>query len=173
MSACPSSPILDAFDQLDPAAADIGVDSLTLLAALSKVADPRKRRGVRHHVGAVLAVGVGAVLTGAKTFTAIAEWAHDLPPAVRSRLGFTRAVPSESTIRRVLQATDADDLDAVVSDWLAARAAARLAKPAGRRVIAVDGKTARGARCPDGRHVHLLGAPEHPSADGARSARRR
>ena len=131
MSACPSSPIFDAFDQLGPAAADIGVDPATLLGALGKVADPRKRRGVRHRVAAVLAVGVCAVLTGAKTFIAIAEWAHGLPPTVRSRLGFTRAVPSESTIRRVIQATDADDLDAVVSAWLAARRSVRRSRPAG------------------------------------------
>jgi predicted transposase YbfD/YdcC len=63
--------------------------------------------------------------------------------------------PCESTIRRILQAVDPDALDAAVSAWLAARS---VAWPPTRRMIAIDGKTARGARGPDGRAVHLLAA---------------
>jgi phosphoglucomutase len=63
----------------------------------------------------VLAAGACAVLAGARSFTAIAEWVHDLPAGARLRLGLARSVPSESTIRRVLQNLDAEELDAVVS----------------------------------------------------------
>jgi hypothetical protein len=115
VSACSSSPILAGLDDLGPSADDLDTDPVSLLEALTKVADPRQRRGVRHGLAAVLAVGVCAVLAGARTFTAIAEWAHDLPAGVRIRLGLGRVVPSESTIRRVLQAIDAEVLDAVVS----------------------------------------------------------
>ena len=73
---------------------------------------------------------------------------------MRRRLDLGRRVPSESTIRRVLQRVDAEHLDRLVSTWLAARAPA----PPGRPVIAVDGKTVRGARCAGGRAVHLLAA---------------
>ena len=59
--------------------------------------------------------GVSAVLAGARTYVAIAEWAHDLPASVRVRLGIGRRAPSESTIRRILQTVDADALDRVVS----------------------------------------------------------
>jgi len=58
------------------------------------------------------------VLAGARTYVAIAEWAHDLPVSVRVRLGMGRRAPSESTLRRILQAVDADALDRVVSSWL-------------------------------------------------------
>lgn len=94
-----------------------------------------------------------AVLAGAKSFTAIAAWAHDLTPTVRYGLGLGRCAPCESTIRRVLQAIDATELDRVVSTWLAARAGPGQAMP----VIAVDGKTARGARCGDERAVSAGG----------------
>jgi hypothetical protein len=47
--------------------------------------------------------------------------AADLPVSVRIRLGITRRALSESTLRRVLQAVDADELDRVVSAWLAER----------------------------------------------------
>jgi len=50
-----------------------------LLVVLGSVADPRARRGVRHRVGAVLTAAVCAVLAGARSYTAIAEWARELP----------------------------------------------------------------------------------------------
>jgi len=54
----------------------------------------------------------------------------------------------------VAQRVDADALDAAISSWLAARAG-----PTQRlRVIAVDGKTARGARLGKDRATHLLAA---------------
>ena len=53
-----------------------------------------------------------------------------------------RRVPSESTIRRIFQALDADEMSAMVGAWLLARDATRWK---GRMVVAVDGKTLRGA----------------------------
>lgn len=93
----------------------------------------------------VLVFGVCAVLAGAATFITIAEWAHDLAPAVRVGLGLGRTAPSESTIRRVLHAVDAEALDRVVSAWLMPHSAP---SPAALRMIAIDGKSARGARDP-------------------------
>lgn len=184
MSACPSSPIavlarcstavpaLATAAPVDPAAED-------LLAALGAVTDPRKSRGVRHRLLTVLAAAVCAVLAGARSYTVIAEWAHDLPVSARLRLGMGRRAPSESTFRRILQRIDADELDTAVSGWLARHTVATgtatgtgtgtgTIRPgptsAGSvRAIAVDGKTARGARGDDGRAVHLLGALDHRS----------
>ena len=145
------------------------------MAALATVPDPRFRRGIRHRLVSVLALAVCAVLAGARSYVAIAEWAHDLPLGVRIRLGLTirRATPSESAIRRLLQKVDPQVLDQVVSNWLITRSAgtgcpspepARIgASPTPRRcrrAIAVDGKSARGARHGDGRAVHLLAAFE-------------
>jgi DDE_Tnp_1-associated len=50
---------------------------LSLVEALSAVPDPRKPRGVRHGVLAVLLIGACAVLAGARSFAAVAEYAHD------------------------------------------------------------------------------------------------
>jgi hypothetical protein len=52
--------------------------------------------------------------------------AHDLTPAVHLRLGLGRRAPSESTIRRTLQAVDAEALDQAVSAWLLAGRPPRL-----------------------------------------------
>lgn len=157
-----SSLIDRAVDQsLPPIGGDEPVPA-DLLLALRAVTDPRARRGRRHDVVSVLAVAVCAVLAGARSYLAIAEWAQDLTPSVRTRLALGRRPPCESTIRRVLQSVDAAELDQVISTWLAARPApicpaAQLAA-ARRRVIALDGKSARGARHAAGRAVHLLAA---------------
>ncbi|HEX2301672.1 MAG TPA: ISAs1 family transposase, partial [Pseudonocardiaceae bacterium] len=99
--------------------------STDLVAALAAVPDPRARRGIRHRLVTVLALAVCAVLAGARSYVAIAEWAHDLPLGVRVRLGLSvhRATPSESAVRRLLQKVDPQALDRAVSDWVIARAA--------------------------------------------------
>jgi predicted transposase YbfD/YdcC len=129
-----------------------------LLVALAEVRDPRARRGRRHDVVAVLGVAVCAVLAGARSYIAIAEWARELTPTVRTRLGLGRRPPCEATIRRVLQGIDAAELDQVLSRWLATRAVTNAPGCRPRRVIALDGKSARGARSAGGRAVHLLAA---------------
>src|SRR3989442_14034528 len=77
-------------------------DQRDLLHALAAVPDPRDRRGVRYRLSSLLAVAVCAVLAGAATFAAIADWAADLDPAVRLRLGFTETLPAGSTVWRFL-----------------------------------------------------------------------
>ncbi|MGW3240459.1 ISAs1 family transposase [Streptomyces olivaceus] len=112
-----------------------------LVQLLAGIPDPRRRRGVRHPVGALIAVAVCAMMAGARGFTAIGEWARDAGGAALERLGLERGKVDESTLRRLFACLDADRLDVVLGAWVLARTALI----AGRRVIAVDGKTVRGA----------------------------
>lgn len=82
-----------------------------LLEVLGQVIDPRKPRGVRHSLGCVLMLALCAVLAGARSFVAIAEWAADAGAEVLAEAGARRGAPSESTFRRTLQRLDGDDLD--------------------------------------------------------------
>ena len=50
-----------------------------LLDALSEVEDPRKPKGVRHPLPAVLALSVCAMLSGARSLYAIAQWGREHP----------------------------------------------------------------------------------------------
>lgn len=77
---------------VDPRVALAEFDERNLLHALTAVPDPRARRGVRYRLASLLAVAVCAVLAGAATFAAIADWAADLDPTMRLRLGFTGAI---------------------------------------------------------------------------------
>jgi predicted transposase YbfD/YdcC len=131
-----------------------------LLHALAAVPDPRHRRGVRYRLASLLAVAVCAVLAGATTFAAIADWAADLDEPARHRLGFASRIPVGSTVWRFLIRIDAQRLQAVLTGWLRHRLPGR-PSTSGRKdrvVIAVDGKVLRGAKLPGGRQVHLLSA---------------
>ena len=100
----------------------------SLLGVFATIADPRGRRGRRHDLAGVLAIATAAVCAGASSLVAIAEWAADVGRDLLARSGLLRPgrrVPSESTIRRILQALDADELSAMVGAWLLARDATR------------------------------------------------
>jgi len=131
---------------------------LGVLAMLAGVADPRHRRGVRHRLAVILGLAVCAVLAGARSFTAIAEWAADADAQTLARLGVTGVVPSESTFRRTLQRLDAGAFDDRAGRWAQSRT---VPGPGGRRVIAVDGKTLRGSGHGGQDSRHLLAALDH------------
>ncbi|MBS4007368.1 MAG: ISAs1 family transposase [Clostridium sp.] len=131
-----------------------------LLGQLQQLKDPRKRRGIRHSATSTLAIAACAVLSGARNFLAIGEWAADLPQDLLRRLGCRfhpekriYISPSEPTIRRQLQSVDADEFDRLINEWLA--------QQADPDAVAVDGKTLRGARGSDGKKMHLMSAILH------------
>jgi predicted transposase YbfD/YdcC len=129
-----------------------------LLEVLAVVPDPRARRGVRHGLAGVVAVALSAVLAGARSYAAIGQWAADLSPEHRRQIGLTRTyAPTASAIRRLLQRLDADLLDGLLGAYMWTRTAV----VDGRRVIAIDGKTVRGARTPSTPVPHLVAALDH------------
>ncbi len=130
-----------------------------LIEMLSRVVDPRKRRGVRHSVVSIVALSVCAGLSGARSFCAIAEWAQGLSREALAQLGVKRGKPpSEPTIRRVLQHLDADGLDRDIGGWLVKNHALK------ERAVAVDGKTLRGGYDGQKAAPHLLSAILHQEA---------
>jgi predicted transposase YbfD/YdcC len=128
---------------------------------------------VRHTLTSLLLAAVAAVLAGARSFTAIGEWAADAPPRVLAALEVRYdplagcfQPPDEATFRRVLEALDAAALEAAVGSWLAARLPVSRPPPGPgrreRRAVAVDGKAVRGTRhaSGDGQARHLLAAAD-------------
>jgi len=108
----------------------------------------------------ILAVGLAAVLTGARSFAAIGEWVADQSGETLAALGASAGSrPSESTIRRAFARLDADLLDRVLGAFLWTRTRVT----GGRRIIAIDGKTVRGARSANAVAPHLVAAFDHAS----------
>jgi hypothetical protein len=173
----PSSSIPTALTQLPHAPPLHDGEPPRLLAYLAAVPDPRAARGRRHPLVAILGLAAAAVLAGARSIAAIAEWAADAPQPVRVALGARqqapghRSVPAEATIRRTLSRLDPDAVAGAISAWLADRQRHDRGNGAGpdqrqrprQRAVAVDGKALRGAHPAGagGRLVHLLAAMDH------------
>ena len=74
MSSSPTYTVVDQFDEDE--FPDIPKAPAALLAALNTVPDHRKPRGLRHSLPGILAIAACAVIAGARSFVAIAEWAR-------------------------------------------------------------------------------------------------
>lgn len=125
--------------------------SVSLRAALAQVPDPRKQRGVRYAFEDLLTVIVCAVVAGARSLTAIAEWAGHA--ATIRPVTTNGCAPSLATIHRVCAGVDGAALDTAVTGWIRGRTA--------RRAIAIDGKEARGAKNGSGSRQFLMAALDH------------
>ena len=128
----------------------------SLLEALAKVSDPRKKRGIRHQIAATLTMVAAAGLANCgRSFRSAGDFVADLPQDALARLGARwhpvrgcYIPPNEATIRRHVQMIDADEADAAVGGWLLAQVAAgRLAAgdAAALTMVALDGKVLKGA----------------------------
>lgn len=159
----PSSLIDDLVRQLEGAVLPCRPDQMpslpTLAQALEAVPDQRRRHGRRYRLGFLLALAAVAVLGGAKSLAAIAQWARDADEATLAALGApARGRPAATTIGRAFERVDPDALDDACFGWintLLTDATADTAKVTG---LAVDGKTVRGAKVTDGKPPHLVSA---------------
>jgi predicted transposase YbfD/YdcC len=132
----------------------------SLVELLKLVPDPRARRGIRHGLPGIVAVSLAAVVAGARSFAAIGQWASELTGAQLAELGLSRGVaPDASTFRKVLARLDAPVLDQLAGAFVWTRTQTA----GGRRVIAIDGKTVRGARTATTAAPHLVSAFDHAS----------
>ncbi len=130
----------------------------SLVEAYRWVPDPRSARGRRHPLPAILALATAAMLEGAQSLYAIAQWGRLQPPEVLAALGFTREqTPSISTLHEVLARIDAAVLEDVLAAW------SQAATGEGVEAIAIDGKAVRGShgRSATGVSVDLVAAYTH------------
>lgn len=88
----------------------------SIFQALSTFPDHRKRRGIRHQLGWILAVARCAVLSGAKSFAAIADWATYAASNSPRATGFV--APHVTTFQRVLARLVAEAFDQALGSWM-------------------------------------------------------
>ena len=127
---------------------------LSLLDVLADVPDPRHRRGIRHPLPAILGLAVLAMLTGCKSYQAIAQFGRDKGFALAQVLGFRRGkTPTKATYSILFRRLDVVAFEAALARWIASRLSDdELA------VIALDGKTLRGSRDGELPGHHLVAA---------------
>lgn len=133
----------------------------SLYDVFAEIPDPRRRRGKLYPLAAVLTMVATAMLCGARSLAAIAEWGlnyNHLAPALglgrRTRDGTRYRTPCTSALHTVLAALPAQVLEAALTRWILAQGVADL----DRRLVAIDGKTLRGSQGHQLPGVHLLAA---------------
>lgn len=131
----------------------LGTTAPSLRAALAAVPDRRKIRGQRYDQAAMLTLAVCAMLCGARSLYAIAQWGRDHDePAVRTALGLpTHRTPSCPTLFRVFRDLDVAAFEQALAGWLTRQ-------HAGGPALALDGKTLRGIHGEEVPGVHLVAA---------------
>jgi hypothetical protein len=126
---------------------------LSLRHVFATLADPRKPRGSRHPLTALLNLTAVALLAGMKSLEAIAQFGRDHGLPFRLLLGFTRLdAPCKGCLSYLFRRLDVAALEQALARWVLARC------PDLGPAIALDGKTLRGSASKGVPGAHLLAA---------------
>lgn len=130
--------------------------AVSLLEAFGRVPDPRSAQGRRHPLPAILTLATVAMLSGARSLYAIAQFGRDRGQSFACALGFTRDVPPCcTTLHYLFAALDRKAFERAIRRWTAGRAAA------GWSSMSLDGKRLRGTQGHEVPGVHVLAAYAH------------
>lgn len=124
----------------------------SLMKALSQVADPRQRRGVRHPFAGILGLTLLGLVCRISDFASLRRWAAAHWHLLRRPLGFTRGRPPHATtLSRTLAKFSLEQLQDAFSAWLATILADEQGLAA-----AVDGKTSKQGFDSAGNPIQML-----------------
>ena len=105
--------------------------------------DPRVERTREHLLEEILLITIAAVLSGANGWNEIEDYAHSKHAWFKSFLTLPSGIPSHDTFNRVFSALDPEELEKGFVAWVSS-----IAKLTAGEVVAIDGKTLRGASEP-------------------------
>ena len=133
-----------------------------LIEVFADIPDCRKARGKRHPLSAILALSCCAMLCGARSYSAIADWGRDYGAAIAQALGFTHRTPCASTLHTIFKQLDVAGFEARLGAWADGLMTSGLttSEPLA-EAMAVDGKTLRGSKKQGAPGTHLLSVVGH------------
>jgi len=105
--------------------------------------DPRVERTREHLLEEILLITIAAVLSGANGWNEIEDYAYSKHAWLKSFLTLPSGIPSHDTFNRVFSALDPEELEKGFVAWVSS-----IAKLTAGEVVAIDGKTLRGASEP-------------------------
>jgi DDE_Tnp_1-associated/Transposase DDE domain len=127
--------------------------ALSLQEVFANLPDPRKPRGSRHPLPALLNLTAVALLAGMRSLDAIAQFGREHGLPFRLLLGFTRLdAPCKGCFSYLFRRMDIAAFEHALARWILARC------PEVGQAIALDGKTLRGSASKGVPGVHLLAA---------------
>ncbi len=133
----------------------------SLRDALAEVPDFRQAQGRRYELLPMLLLCCVAVICGARSQSAIAEWGANYGTKWLHRLGIKRRrAPSQPTLHRLFKGLDCAALERAVTSW-AEQVLACKTEALGLEALAIDGKTLRGSAGQGAPESHLISALSH------------
>jgi len=129
------------------------LESVVFLDHFADLPDPRQLSKVIYPLDEILLLSLLAVLAGAETFTAIAQFGKDKLDLLRGLRPFVNGTPDHDRLGEVFAALDAEQFQKCFVSWVAALTGI----PAD--VVAIDGKTSRRS-CKKGglNPIHMVSA---------------
>src|SRR5664280_1495028 len=115
----------------------------TPLKYFADLRDPRVERTREHLLEEIFLISIAAILSGANGWNEIEDYAHSKYAWFKSFLTLPSGIPSHDTFNRVFSALDPEELEKGFVAWVSS-----IAKLTAGEVVAIDGKTLRGAQEP-------------------------
>jgi len=129
---------------------------VSLWEAFGDVPDPRQASGRRYPLQAILTLTSVAMLSGARSLYAIAQFGRDYGPDFAKVMGFAKGVtPCCTALHYLFIDLEPQAFERSIQKWL------RTQQKAGWQALAIDGKTLRGVQGDQLPGVHLLAAYAH------------
>src|SRR5262244_4633871 len=133
-----------------------------LLAVFAMIPDCRQPRGKRHPFAALCALACWAILCGARSDSAMAEWGRNDGTRIAQALGFTHSTPGAATLHTIFRHVERDECAAYLGAWADEVVGSLPPGPEPPEpAIALDGKTLRGSKKQGAPGIHLLSALAH------------
>lgn len=125
-----------------------------LTTIFRQISDYRSHINRLHNLNDILLIGITAVISGAETWEQIEFYAKSKEEFLRTFLELPHGIPSDDTINRMFTAIDSEEFESCFIKWV--NTLSILVK---RQVIAIDGKTIRGAKSHGKKSpIHLVSA---------------
>lgn len=124
----------------------------SLIEHLSEVPDPRMTRTQRHELLDILVIALCAVIGGADHWTEVVEFGQAKQQWFAGFLKLPNGIPSHDTFARVFRLINTEALEQTCHQWLRG-VAGRV-----QGVVAIDGKSVRGARDGKKHPLHIVSA---------------
>lgn len=136
-------------------------DCCHLMEILAEIPDPRKAKGKRHPLQAILALSIIAILSGAKSYKAIAEYGRT-HEQLRKSFGFRHPkTPCAATLHTVFRALDVEIFTEKLTQWATSAFEHFRCAEGGLTGVSIDGKTLRQSNRRGARAAHLLSVVSH------------
>lgn len=132
----------------------------SLAEALAALPDSRSKRRREHELAPLLLMSVAAMVCGARSLYAIAQWGRERredDPHALVALGLKPdRSPSVATLHRVFTALDVEGFERILAEWLSQVDLQTEGQIRDSEVVAVDGKSLRGIHGEEVPGVHLV-----------------